>query len=380
MIAPKNSLRFWQLAVIFLFLALSLTLNFVLARAENSWAHADWLINYESGFVRRGLGGQLLIQLASATKVSLSTLVAIVQSIGSLVLVAIFLKLIWKVQSEPAKALLFFSPMLLFFQISDFGAAGRKDWLFIFVFYLLISAYANKTILFSITLASFLITLIHEANALFFLAGLTYLFISGKIQRLYFIGLSIPNLLALTYFLVSAPPRQVGARMCQSLLDYGYSIEVCEGAIYFLDNSAKEGIAFTVSTLANPESVLEIILLISLLCLSTHMLSRFLGSQLTLKDFVWVITPILPLFISSVDWGRWISVVFWMFTIILLFDHIDHRRKHPTDNSNQKLQTRYIPFFATIALLYPMSVVPGQFSQTISSLFFLFNRALSLIP
>ena len=43
----------------------------------SDWQYADWLINYQGGFIRRGMAGEILFQIHNIFKIKLDLLVLI---------------------------------------------------------------------------------------------------------------------------------------------------------------------------------------------------------------------------------------------------------------------------------------------------------------
>ena len=56
------------------------------AVSSDQWGMTDWLVNYEGGFVRRGLGGFLLYHASQSWQIAANHLAVIVSVIGFLAL------------------------------------------------------------------------------------------------------------------------------------------------------------------------------------------------------------------------------------------------------------------------------------------------------
>ncbi len=94
----------------------------------NKWAYTDWLIDYSSGFVRRGLSGEIIDSLSIflQPRVSIS-----ITAWGIFTLVVLgYLRLIMRsieYLSPFVLTALLFLPSLLPFYLYDHGAFGRKE-------------------------------------------------------------------------------------------------------------------------------------------------------------------------------------------------------------------------------------------------------------
>lgn len=131
----------------------------------NLLVHPDNFINYEGGFIRRGLDGQLLYSLSRFFNINILTTIS-VYNVSTLIL-AIILIVVFKIKNKiPTYILLSMSILLLYLMYIDGGV--RKDHvLFIFIF--LQSSFFSKKLSFksvgskiSFVLMNILGTLIHE--------------------------------------------------------------------------------------------------------------------------------------------------------------------------------------------------------------------------
>jgi hypothetical protein len=97
---------------------------------KESWQITEWLINYQGGFVRRGLPGELLFSLNKYTGIS-TYVVILVISVSSYILLVLFIYNSFKTSGYPIIIL----PFVYFLGgpiINDFLI--RKDVLLILIF------------------------------------------------------------------------------------------------------------------------------------------------------------------------------------------------------------------------------------------------------
>ena len=60
------------------------------------WGFADWLINYESGFVRRGIGGQILLCLYNQFGMDIGLTLHIISLLSTFALIALIITIFIK--------------------------------------------------------------------------------------------------------------------------------------------------------------------------------------------------------------------------------------------------------------------------------------------
>ena len=95
------------------------------------WSISEWLINYQGGFTRRGLGGEINIFLAKLFSISLRDAILSFQIFthtSYLILLFIYLK---DIKFEILQIFALFSPIFLLYPIAELEALGRKE---IFIF------------------------------------------------------------------------------------------------------------------------------------------------------------------------------------------------------------------------------------------------------
>lgn len=94
----------------------------------DGWLIGDWLINYEGGFVRRGLPGEVFLKISALTTLDPVTLVVGTQMFLCLCTFAYTFKLVRRTEPTISNALIVFSPA--FMQFIALGGDGmRKDML-----------------------------------------------------------------------------------------------------------------------------------------------------------------------------------------------------------------------------------------------------------
>ena len=95
--------------------------------------YSDWLINYQGGFVRRGLIGEVLYQIHSLLSVRLDLIIFITVSLLYVLFYKNFLKIIKTLNYHFLNILIIFSPLSFVWPVMEEKASGRKDIIFLFL-------------------------------------------------------------------------------------------------------------------------------------------------------------------------------------------------------------------------------------------------------
>lgn len=324
--------------------------------AKESWGITEWLINYQGGFVRRGLLGEVIYNLHNY--IGLSPYYTIVTScvIAYLVLIAFFVKSFLKNGYS-----LFILPFVFFLGgpiINGFWL--RKDVLIILIFISLIHYALKKTkISIFVTNLIFIIgLLIHEAIGFFafpVLLLIIYNINKTDYQKNRFKSLIIcvvglfPSIVTFLMCLYNKGTLEISnaiwnswkpiAFPYQTINNFGIPPEInnyqIPAAINGLSWSFKQGISLTIETFKNfNEGIYAPIAWFLLLLMIYFVLSNIERTQVWFKSgkaknpldkvsisnvLIFQFITILPLFILGWDYGRWVFL--WVtssFAIIIL--------------------------------------------------------------
>ena len=163
-----------------LFLILSLIIiinNFFRFFQNNSVYEFDpWLSNYQGGFVRRGIPGEIFYQIYSFLHIHPGWMVFIFVSILYLLFYLNFFNLIKNIKLNKLYVFIIFSPIAFYFPILNSKASGHKEILFFFflsLFCLVLPKINKKQAIFFIIFISIIIGLSYEVLIFY----LPYLFI-----------------------------------------------------------------------------------------------------------------------------------------------------------------------------------------------------------
>lgn len=282
--------------------------------------HADWLINYSSGIVRRGISGEIFLTLSNISGVSPLVLVSFVQ--GGLILVlvlALFVKGLSSGMSD-RMILLLLSPALVLFWINDTTGAYRKELLGLVTFIPLLFGHREKTTTIAITLILFAFAgFFHEANLILAPALTFALFL--RFGR----GFVVPALLlwiiafAAALFAVVYSKVPETDSMCLRLLDAGLTDRLCYGIFPWLQDGFGNTVsAVEVIVLQRVSLTVVCILTILLLSPGLWMGWRFLQTHREQLAFLGSISVIFALYPIATDWSRWLSMQVWVMTFLIM--------------------------------------------------------------
>ena len=156
---------------------------FIKHQVGNDSTISEWLINYEGGFTKRGIVGQLAIELSRFFKTNLRWIIFLLQSFTVTVYFFLLFNLLKKLNYERVIILSIFTPIFILYPVAEIEVLARKEIIVfsLFLIYLLIPRYSNFKI-FSLAIFLFLATLIWEPIIFFFPLILLFEIIENNIE------------------------------------------------------------------------------------------------------------------------------------------------------------------------------------------------------
>lgn len=304
------------LALLTLFLLLSISDIYQQYRADDGWTVADWLINYRQGFVRRGLPGTLFTDLSTLTGSKPGLFVFCTQAILYLAFVILLFLLIKDRHIPFWYWLLLLSPATLLFSVYDDGPVGKKEILYLVLLagYVFASKRAlsrNKSAPLAWAALSLLATLSHE---LFFFYTPYFFWASIILKKEHpalpkqAIAIFLASLLAISLIYVQGQKID-GSGTCRQLVGLGMNSNICNGILSYPFSDFKSAYANTLRV-ASEYRYYSSYLTAAFITLFPLL---FVGMrQGSIKKFAVALSISLvlsmPLFISAIDWGRWINI------------------------------------------------------------------------
>ena len=309
---------------------------------------SEWLINYQGGFGRRGLLGELFTQLSlifdyPIRKIILYFLYIIF--ISYYLLIYLFFR---NIKTNYIIIISLLSPLFILSPLAELEALGRKDIL-IPLFFLFYCNLYNRLNLFGLSLILLLfytiLLLTHEVSI--FYLPFFYLLLTFKIEKLTIYKIITLIFIALIFFFIiyilsnSAHSPEAIKIMCERMKNI--LNDKCGMGAYVLNRSLKHYIAelgglnsihlirnFFIFILGY--SALIILIQSSKFNKSkNNILNKFFNLKLLI--FLTFLPTLIP-FTIAVDWGRWFNL---SYTMLILFYFFCIKNEKIFLNENSKI-------------------------------------------
>tara|TARA_B100000579_G_scaffold146030_1_gene118463 strand:+ start:1042 stop:2214 length:1173 start_codon:yes stop_codon:yes gene_type:complete len=293
------------------------------------WTISEWLINYQGGFTRRGLIGELVFQFSKIISVSVREVILIFQIITYLIYFSLLFYFFKNVKKNLILIFSIFSPLFIIYPIAEVEVLGRKE-IFIFIsFLIIINIFSSKKLnnkqylYFSIILS--LICLIWEGVVIYLPYFLFLLLIKNKFvlnkKNLFQIILSFVPILITFYFIFS---YRLSSSEIKIMCD---SIGECYGAITYLNRDISSNIGEVASKFKISYLIRYIIIFIVgffpliLLIVNSkfNFKYKYQNSYLVLISFILTFLPTLSFFYIAQDWGRWMNISYTLSLLLFVF-------------------------------------------------------------
>ena len=284
---------------------------------------ADWLINYDFGYINRGLFGTILLNIFDNKHSILNALSVIL----ILVYLSIFyfLSLTFKTRKQNIISIvLIFSPATFLFNIYDSQGSFRKEIIGILAI-LSLSSYLYKknnkliylsSIVYSIGIFS------HSVNLFFLITILIILFKFIKTNNLiHYLIFVIPTLLNFSFFFVFSNSENdlISKRdlMCLQLDKLDLANLCGYGAFDFLVLDLNAAYYITQNYVINENrSASYLYILLFLISIAPLLFDK--NFYTNAKYYIIIAMSFIPLFIIAYDWGRWIYIMSICYLVIFL--------------------------------------------------------------
>jgi len=293
----------------------------------NAWKQGDWLINSMLEEVRRGVLGRMILHLSDLTG---SNPVHVVFAIQITLLALCYLTLYWlyRVSDAPLLFLLLIaSPaMLVIFWPADPQGTLRKEMFAVLALTLAaIGTIEHRRPLW--VLAAVLLCIGfwgHEVNVLFiplFLA-ISVLGVRERTDRMVFAGLCLitclMGALAMQYVFAHTRPSDV-TNICGPLLSRGLDETICNGAIKWLQFDSVYATARIHEHILDKGLHREFLLSYALALAPWVYILALSTRRALIVVFAFLLwLPFAPLYLVSLDWGRWMSLHVFSLTLLYL--------------------------------------------------------------
>ena len=167
---------------LYLTIACIFFLTFHINEFPNKYTFTDWLINYEGGFVRRGIIGQIVFELSNFLKFQIKFVILFFQITIYSTYFLLFYITLSKIKNNFFWFLVIFSPILFFYPLGELEALGRKD-IFVISIFLIFSITNYKslnTLMLSFITYFGLSCLIHEITIFYIFHYFLVLYVKNR--------------------------------------------------------------------------------------------------------------------------------------------------------------------------------------------------------
>ncbi len=317
-----NYFKFY-LIFIFLFSVLFLSQKFLY---PTDWTTSEWLINYQGGFVRRGLVGEILLNIHNLSDVTLRYLVFYFEILILLIFLFLIFKFFQNVYLNQFLIFLFFCPIFLIYPLAENEVLVRKEYLLLSIYILYLKLLLKNSYSFFLIILILLpiMNLIWDGMIFYIFFFIFSFFCKKNLKKreiIYFIFSFSPYLISLFFVIISKSDPVGFEKMCISLN------ENCFGAMFALDKTLLWNIEYVTSRFKL--EYLFTYLVIIILCFTPIMLHSYfddfkirIGSyyfkKILLKLNLLLIFSVFLFMLIGYDWGRWINIGY-SFSILNLF-------------------------------------------------------------
>ena len=313
-------------------LILFLFANFFFFQKYNNlveWTISEWLINYQGGFTRRGLLGEIAFQLSKFLSITVRETILVLQILTYILFFYLIFNFIKDISKNLIIIFAIFSPLFILYPIAEVEVLGRKE-IFVFISFILVANICSLKILqkkhyfyFSIILT--ICCLIWEGVVIYFSFFIFLFFLQNNfiLDKKFILKL----FLSLIPFLVCFYLIVLFRLDSESLKNMCDSINECYGAMTYLNRDLSSNISevsskFQISYLFR----YVIIFLVGFFPLMLLIFYSKFDTRIKLKNknnfsiiFFLVFAPSFIFYYIAQDWGRWIHISYSLSLLTYLF-------------------------------------------------------------
>jgi len=309
----NKHLRLTLLAVIGIIFLLTLYTSYRQFIGNNPWTIGDWLINYQGGFVRRGLFGQFIYELHLQSGLQLGLIVMGVHWTFYTIFFYFAARIISNEKEPMSVLLLVISPFIFTYQIHSIEGGFRKEIIYLAALAFLSFTVSQKKkehahIPFYIIFSIFpLIILSHEMLAIFlpYLFALYFICFGHQKKHIITIALfSLPSMAALAL----AMKFQGGSIIVQAITDSLGENAPSEGAIKWMGYDSRYGFNQVMLSIREHNYFLRYLWCFTLASIAfipfRSRLKELANHPMSLLAISSSILGTLALSVIAIDWGR----------------------------------------------------------------------------
>ena len=332
-----NEKKFFLFYLLFLFI-FGLIFLYDKHNTGNNWTMSEWLINYQGGFTRRGLLGDIAFNLAIFFNLKIRFVIFLLQATSYLIFLIVIYNFLKDIKINFLSKLAIYTPIFLLFPLAEIESLVRKETLIfiLFIFFLNLASkkferkYCNFYIFFIFPI-SFLIwePIIFLFPIIFFILYLKNYQknVLKTFLKIFFI--SLPSII-IFFFTILTQLSEIGHhKMCQSLMinfkeNCGMSLSMLKSKSSIIQQFTDVMPLYKIEYFIRYFFILFIGFL-PLLILSYN--SNFTNTKIKIinyfKSFFSVLILLLclvPIFFAAMlDWGRVTNIVYTISVLLYFF-------------------------------------------------------------
>ena len=292
------------------------------------WTISEWLINYQGGFTRRGLIGEIVFQFSKILSVSVRKMIFIFQVATYIIFYFLLYKFIRDIKKTLLLIFAIFSPLFLIYPIAEVEVLARKE-VFVFISFIIIgNIFGQKKIInkhfiyFSLILVT---TALIWEGVIFYIPFFIIIpiiknnFVLDKILLIRIILSVLPTLIIFYFIIFSKLTTNEIEIMCNS-------VNECYGAMRYIGNSLESNIAEVTSKFKLTYLIRYILIFLIgffpfLLIIknSKFKANSFISGKNCLPIFFILLLPNILFFYVAQDWGRWINISYTLSLLTYIY-------------------------------------------------------------
>jgi len=302
----------------------------------NDTSISEWLINYNGGFTRRGLGGEINIFISNIFDVPLRSAIFYLQSVLHLIFIVFLYFYLKNFYLNIFQIFALFSPLFLIYPVAEIEALGRKEILllisFIISVHLTNKKFSAKLFNYQILITFPILSLVWEQVVLFAPFYVVLIVYKNNLKTFksslkYSFFIFAPSIITFLFIFYNPLSMEGHTMMCEFLKNefnercYMSAILLVKNTIYF------DTLHIHTSAKFFPHYFRYLLIFIigfgflHLSLITNHFTTKenFISAHFKpIYLFFLLYLPVIPLFVFGYDWGRWINIMYSL-SIILYF-------------------------------------------------------------
>jgi len=300
------------------------------------WTTSEWLINYHGGFVRRGLIGELLLQINQFINISPRYLVYIFEVLLLSSYYYLIIKFLKKVKFSPILVLIIFSPLAFIYPVAETETLARKEILLFCIYIIFLFSLISKNLkltFFTIIVLIPLMNLVWD-GILFYMPFFIFSFLNQnkniELKKLIYFLISFTPYLITSYILFHTRATEEGLlSMCDAIK------EPCFGSMRFLDQPLSNNINYVVSRFKIEYLIRYSFIFAICFYPIFNLLIKNKKVNIIFAQYILCILPTFVLFYIGYDWGRYLNILY-IFSILTIIFFIKQNVIDVTKNNLNK--------------------------------------------